>query len=213
VSTGAPVVGEIVVPGFGDVNADLDVAGIDSGGTATIIASVIGPVASGTSNPFAGPGTHNFLSSWPSWYLLIQLVVTILADPDGVGSEAKFQLADGTNVDNKCSFDDTKAECTAVLVKASVTSTMTFESAFPTGFTGFDDLPATATGAPLSAPSGSQASHPSPSGTSSSAQGAPSGTSSSAQGAPSKSPSSASKLGFTTGSALMAVGVFIGMLL
>ena len=44
-----------------------------------------------------------------------------------------FYLADGTSVDSKCSFEGDQAFCTAVLSKASMTTTVTFTTGIPTG--------------------------------------------------------------------------------
>lgn len=60
--------------------------------------------------------------------------MTLLAGESG--SETKFQLVDGSNVDSKCSFNGNQASCSAVIVNGGNTQLKVLQSQLPPGFGG-----------------------------------------------------------------------------
>lgn len=54
-------------------------------------------------------------------------------------SETKFQLVDGSSVDDKCSFDGTQGSCNVVVVKDGVTANSAFQTQLPPGFVPFGE--------------------------------------------------------------------------
>ncbi|KAI0086401.1 hypothetical protein BDY19DRAFT_359464 [Irpex rosettiformis] len=114
----APVEGPIetvIIPGFGTGAAAVSQGGVGSDGSTTFIV-VPTLAAGGDFASIAGP-------------------VTILAA--GSGSEAKFQLVDGSNVDGKCSINGDQAQCSAVIVNGGATQQRAFQTQLPPGFAQF----------------------------------------------------------------------------
>jgi hypothetical protein len=126
--------------------------------------------------------------------------------------EVKFQLGDGSNVDEKCALDGQKVECTALVVKGSATATQTFDTTLSAGFGG--SVASMTSGGTLpsgNTVSGAQTTIPSVT-TASGAQASGSNTPSGSQSTPSNKPSSASRISIATSSALVAVGILAGLL-
>ena len=137
--------------------------------------------------------------------------MTVLADDSG--SEAKFQLVDGSNVDDKCSFNGNQAACSAVIVNGGNTQLKVLQSQLPPGFGG-----ALATQTSQSAQSTSQAgqSGQQPSQTQSGfstsvTQATDSSTSSGAQPTQSGNPNGALKNDLT-GAGVLALGGLVASL-
>jgi hypothetical protein len=215
----------LILPGFASLqlnSIDQEIAGPD--GTTTIIASIPAVTASASLSAPVGLGAY-INHFWPIIiaYLTI-LTVTLFDGP--ANSEAKFQLGDGSNVDEKCAFNGQMANCTAVVVKGSVTTTQTFDTTLPAGFGGSiasitsgGTVPSdtTVSGAQTTISSGTTVSGAqttiSSGTTASGSQTSGSNTPSGSQSTPSNKPSSASRIGITTSSALVAIGILAGLLL
>ncbi|KAI0705948.1 hypothetical protein BC835DRAFT_1410000 [Cytidiella melzeri] len=120
----------VLLPGFGQEVATVSQAGVGSDGQTTFIISPTGTAAVAS---ISGP-------------------VTVVAG--GTNSESKFQLADGSNVDNKCSVNGNSAACTVVVENFATTITTSFSTALPTGFVGFGQAQTQASSAPSPSPTG-----------------------------------------------------------
>ncbi|KAI0819025.1 hypothetical protein BC629DRAFT_1730886 [Irpex lacteus] len=196
----------IVIPGFGTGGASVSQGGVGPDGSTTFIVSPT-PTAGGDFASISG-------------------AVTVLSG--GSGSEAKFQLVDGSNVDSKCSVNGNQASCSAVIVNGGNTQVSAFQTQLPAGFAALQSVQASGSSAqPTQTAQSAQAT--SQSGQSASQAGQTSSgfstvvttasqSSSSESAQPSQTDAAAKKngalrIGAKAAGALLSVGVAAGLLL
>ncbi|KAI0341625.1 hypothetical protein BDW22DRAFT_256207 [Trametopsis cervina] len=115
-----------------------------AGFTTTLAVPGQAPEAVSVSVGSAGPDGKTtivvFPLSQPTGAAAIAGPVTITPNGEN-GSESQFELADGTEVDEKCSFDGTNQFCTMVVKNDIVTATTAFSTPLPSGFRPLGGIP------------------------------------------------------------------------